>query len=167
MNYGVFNNLEFWTTKYCCLPASKSAKMLIFAVQKKLTMQFLKGSKLYSIFKGTCPVCHQGEMYVEKNPYKLLKNLQMHERCSHCDTKFKMEPSFFYGAMYVSYGVGVGIAVATFIIAFFFLGFDRHYTFFSIIVVLALLFPIILRVSRNIWINLFMHYDKNSIKRNT
>lgn len=128
-------------------------------------MQFLKGSKLYSIITGTCPVCHNGEMYVEKNPFKFSKTLQMHDRCSHCDTKYKMEPSFFYGAMYVSYGVGVAIAVATFVLTFFFLGFDRHYTFFAIIIVLALLFPIILRVSRNIWINLFMKYDKNSAEK--
>jgi len=135
--------------------------MLIFVVQKKLTMQFLKGNKLYSILTGTCPVCHNGEMYLDKNPFKLKKNLQMYERCSHCNTKFKMEPSFFYGAMYVSYGVGVAIAVTTFVVAFFLFGLDRHYTFFTIIIVLIVLFPIILRVSRNIWINLFMHYDKN------
>jgi len=60
-------------------------------------MQFLKGTKLYSVLTGTCPVCHKGKMYVEPNPYKLSKVLQMHDRCSHCDIKFKMEPSFFYG----------------------------------------------------------------------
>lgn len=144
------------------MPASKFAKMPIFAVQKKLIMQFLKGNKLYSIFTGTCPVCHRGEMYVEKNPFKISKILKMHDRCSHCGTKFKMEPSFFYGAMYVSYGVGVAIAVATFIITFFFLKLDRHITFFAIIITLTLLFPYILRISRNIWINMFMHYDKNA-----
>ncbi len=127
-------------------------------------MQFLKGSKLYSILKGTCPVCHKGEMYVERNPYLFSQTLKMHDRCSHCNTKFKMEPSFFYGAMYVSYAVGVAIAVATFIIAYFFIGLDRNYTFLSIIVTLVLTLPLILRVSRNIWINFFMHFDKNKAK---
>ena len=134
--------------------------MLNFAVLKKLTMQFLKGTKLYSVLTGTCPVCHKGKMYVEPNPYKLSKVLQMHDRCSHCDIKFKMEPSFFYGAMYVSYAVGVALAVAAFIIAFFFIGLDKHYTFLAIIGVLVIMFPIILRISRNIWINFFMKYDK-------
>ena len=123
-------------------------------------MQFLKGTKLYSVFTGTCPVCHRGKMYVEANPYKLSKVLQMHDRCSHCEIKFKMEPSFFYGAMYVSYAVGVALAVAAFIIAFFFIGLDKHYTFLAIIGVLVIMFPIILRISRNIWINFFMKYDK-------
>lgn len=123
-------------------------------------MQFLKGSKLYSIFKGTCPVCHNGKMYIEDNPYNLMKVLKMHDRCSHCNTKFKMEPSFFYGAMYVSYAVGVALAVAAFIIAYVFFGLDRNYTFLAIILTLVILFPLILRVSRNIWINFFMKYDK-------
>jgi uncharacterized protein (DUF983 family) len=134
--------------------------MLIFAMLKKPMMQFLKGTKLYSIFTGTCPVCHKGKMYVERNPYKISDILKMHDHCSHCNTKFKMEPSFFYGAMYVSYSVGVAIAVATFIISYFFIGLDRNYTFLAIILALVLLLPIILRVSRNIWINFFMKYDE-------
>ncbi len=128
-------------------------------------MQILKGNKLYSIFTGTCPVCHEGEMYVEGNPYKLKKVLKMHDRCSHCGTKFKMEPSFFYGAMYVSYAVGVAIAVAAFVIAYFFMGLDRHITFITIILALVITFPLILRISRNIWINFFMSYRKEAGKK--
>ena len=132
---------------------------------KKSTMQFLKGSKLYSVFTSTCPVCHEGEMYIEKNPFILSKVLKMHDHCSYCNTKFKMEPSFFYGAMYVSYSVGVAIAVAAFVIAYLFLGLDRHYTFLVIILALIVTFPYILRISRNIWINMFMKYDKNAIEK--
>ncbi|HPE84033.1 MAG TPA: DUF983 domain-containing protein [Aequorivita sp.] len=127
-------------------------------------MQLLKGSKLYSIFTGTCPVCHEGEMYLEKNPYKISKIMKMHDHCSHCGKKFKIEPSFFFGAMYVSYGVGVAIAVAAFIISYFFIGLDKNYTFLVIILTLIILFPPIVRVSRNIWINFFVKYDKNKAK---
>ena len=125
-------------------------------------MNFLKGTKLYSIFTGTCPVCHQGDLYVESNPYKFSETLKMHDKCSHCGVKFKIEPSFFYGAMYVSYAVGVAIAVAVFIIAFFFIGLDRDYTFLAIILTLVLLLPLILRISRNIWINFFFKYDEKA-----
>lgn len=128
-------------------------------------MRLLKGSKLYSIFTGTCPVCHGGKMYIEPNPYKIRKVLKMHEHCSHCNLKFKIEPSFFYGAMYVSYGVGVAIGVAVFIISYFFLNQNEHITFLAIILALVITFPIILRVSRNIWINLFLTYDKNTIEK--
>jgi len=134
--------------------------MLNFAALKKLIMKLIKGTKLYSIFTGTCPVCHQGDMYLENNPYKLSKIMKMHDNCSNCGKKFKIEPSFFFGAMYVSYGVGTAIAIATFIIAYFFLGLDRNYTFLVIIIALSVLFPYILRISRNIWINIFLDYDK-------
>lgn len=138
--------------------------MLNFAVQKKPIMQFLKGSKLYSIFTSTCPVCQEGDMYVENNPYKISKLMEMHENCSNCGKKFKIEPSFFFGAMYVSYGVGVAIAVAAFIISYFIVGLDRNYSFLVIILTLAVLFPLIVRISRNIWINFFVPFDKNKAK---
>ncbi|WP_299260299.1 DUF983 domain-containing protein [uncultured Aquimarina sp.] len=123
-------------------------------------MSFLKGTKIYSVFTGTCPVCQNESMYKETNPYKLGKIFQMHERCSHCNTKYKIEPSFFYGAMYVSYGVGIGFAVTAFLIGNFFLKLNLLNTFFVIVGTLLAFFPIILRLSRNIWINIFMHYGK-------
>lgn len=40
----------------------------------------------------------------------------MHERCKHCNTKYKIEPSFFYGAMYVSDPVGLTFAGIVFVL---------------------------------------------------
>lgn len=91
---------------------------------------------------------------------------KMHERCSHCDLKYKIEPSFFYGAMYVSYGVGIAFAVAAFVIANLFLGADLIETFIAIIVTLIVFMPVIMRLSRNIWINMFVSYDaKANLKK--
>lgn len=123
-------------------------------------MSFLKGTKIYSIITGTCPVCQNESMYKESNPYILGKVFQMHERCSHCNTKYKIEPSFFYGAMYVSYGVGIAFALVAFVFGNFLLKLSLLNTFFVIVATLIVFFPIILRLSRNIWINLFMHYGK-------
>ena len=126
---------------------------------------FSKGSKIYSIIKGTCPKCHEESMYVNKNPYAISETLKMHERCSNCNTKYKIEPSFFFGSMYVSYGVGIAFAVAAFVISYFFFGADKFNAFLSIVGTLIFFLPIILRLSRNIWINLFMKYDKNLAKK--
>ncbi|PTX58551.1 uncharacterized protein DUF983 [Kordia periserrulae] len=120
-----------------------------------------KGTKLNSILTGSCPKCQNESMYQVKNPYKLNTTLKMHETCSHCGTRYKIEPSFFYGAMYVSYGVGIAFAVAAFIIARYFIGIsDLLTTFFIIMGTLIGFMPIIMRLSRNIWINLFISYDK-------
>ena len=104
-------------------------------------------------------------MYKEANPYKLNKIYVMHERCAVCNTKFKIEPSFFYGAMYVSYGLGVAFAVAAFITSYFFIGLEVIPSFFSIVFVLIAFMPIIMRLSRNIWINMFLSYDKHAKHR--
>lgn len=124
----------------------------------------LKGTKLYSIFTGTCPVCQQESMYKEPNPYKMSQLFEMHESCSHCHTKYKIEPSFFYGAMYVSYPVGIAFAVAAFVISFFFFGSSLLTAFIAIVLTLIVFLPVIVRLSRNIWINLFLKYDKNKLK---
>lgn len=126
---------------------------------------FKKGNKLYSILTGVCPKCHSESMYINKNPYKFSETLKMHEHCSNCNTKYKIEPSFFYGAMYVSYAVGIAFAVAAFIISFVFFGAGRNTTFISIIATLIVFLPVILRLSRNIWINIFMKFDKSLVKK--
>jgi len=120
-----------------------------------------KGSKLYSILTGTCPRCHEESMYVDKNPFNLAKIYKMHERCSHCGQPYKIEPSFYFGAMYVSYGIGVAISIAAFALSFSLLGTSLKTAFITIIVSLIALMPLIMRVSRNIWINIFVNYDKN------
>jgi len=120
-----------------------------------------KGSKLNSILTGSCPKCQEESMYLEKNPFKMGKIFEMHESCSHCGTRYKMEPSFFYGAMYVSYGLSIAFGVAAFIIANVFIGLGLIHSFVAIVATLILTFPIILRLSRNIWINMFVHFDKD------
>ncbi|TYB78208.1 DUF983 domain-containing protein [Bizionia myxarmorum] len=123
-----------------------------------------KGTKLYSIFTGACPKCHQASMYVNKNPYVLKDIQKMHENCKHCGFKFHIEPAFFYGSMYVSYGVGIAFAMAAFIISYNFIGTGLITAFIAIVVTLIGFSPIIMRISRNIWINMFVDYDKEKAK---
>ena len=124
-----------------------------------------KGSKLNSILTGTCPRCQEESMYVEKNPYNLPKIYEMHEDCSHCGLHYQIEPSFFYGAMYVSYGITVIVGIATFIIAKVILGLELTPSFIAIIVALVVTMPITARLARNIYINMFVSYDAGANKK--
>ncbi|TXG36543.1 DUF983 domain-containing protein [Seonamhaeicola maritimus] len=126
---------------------------------------FKKGTKFYSIITGSCPKCHQESMYCNKNAYIIADTLKINECCSNCNTKYRIEPSFFYGAMYVSYAVGIAFAVAAFVISNLFLNASLKVTFISIVGTLVVFMPIIMRLSRNIWINFFMHYDKDLVKK--
>jgi uncharacterized protein (DUF983 family) len=85
----------------------------------------------------------------------------MNENCSHCGLKYQIEPSFFYGAMYVSYGLNVAIGIAAFIISYVILNTSLKAAFISIIASMVISFPLVLRMSRNIYINMFVSYDEN------
>jgi uncharacterized protein (DUF983 family) len=118
-----------------------------------------KGSKLYSILTGTCPKCQNESMYLDKNLLHLGSVLKMNDQCSHCGLKYQIEPSFFYGAMYVSYGLNVAVGIAAFIVSYLIFHSSIKTSFIAIIMTLIVLFPIVLRWSRNIYINMFVSYD--------
>ena len=123
-----------------------------------------KGSKINSILTGSCPRCQNKSMYVNSNPYNMLTVLKMHERCDHCDLKYQLEPSFFYGAMYVSYAVNVAIGIAAFVISRVFFELNLKISFGIIVGSLLVLYPLVLRWSRNIYINMFISYDPTTKK---
>ena len=73
-----------------------------------------------------------------------------------------LEPSFFYGAMYVNYGITVALSIAVFVITKLALDFDLLQSFIAVVVVLFVLAPLNLRLSRILWINMFVNYEKAS-----
>ncbi len=118
----------------------------------------LKGTKLYSIFKNKCPKCHQGDFFVTKSPYTS-DFIKMHDKCSYCGEIFHKEVGFFYGAMYVSYGVNIGLGIGLFILMVLLLKTSLLTYLFSFLGLVIILFPWVMRVSRLIYINIFVKYD--------
>jgi len=123
---------------------------------------FKKGTKIYSILFNKCPKCHEGDFMKEKNIFKLHKAFNMHKSCSECSFKYMMEPSFFYGAMYVNYALTVGIGIITFAIATLFFKLTLLESFIPIVAMLLLTAPVTIRLSRIIWINIFVKFDRSS-----
>lgn len=122
-----------------------------------------KGSKLYSILKFKCPHCHEGEFFIENNPYNLKTFSQTHKKCAKCGNSFTMEPGFYYGAMYVSYALGVA-HIVSFLVAKAILGFEMEFWPFIILVgsVLLILTPLYYALSKIIWANFFFHYKNKN-----
>ena len=127
---------------------------------------FKKGTKLFSVLFNKCPKCHEGDFLKEKNILKLHKVYDMHQYCATCGLKYMMEPSFFYGAMYVNYALTVGISIITFVIATLFFNSGLIESFIPIVVVLLLTAPFSIRFSRIIWINFFVRYNPDSNNAN-
>ena len=123
---------------------------------------FKKGTKLYSITKGKCPKCHEGNFFKNGLTFHPSKVTRLHENCPNCNLKYMLEPSFYFGAMYVNYGITVAISIVVFLIAK--LGFNLNllHSFLAVIGALFILAPINLRLARILWINMFVNY-KNEV----
>ena len=115
-----------------------------------------KGTALYSILHFKCPYCREGEFFVA-HPYNLRRAGDLHERCPKCNGRYTIEPGFYYGAMYVSYALGVAIAVAVWV-AFLVLAPDTapHWIVGTLGVVMLLAGPYLYALSRIIWANMFL-----------
>lgn len=126
----------------------------------------MKGSRLYSILKEKCPVCQEGDVFESKQKYNLKQFDKMHTNCSHCGHKYEKENGFWYGAMYVSYGLTVGLSAATFVICYLLFPHASVWTYIlAIVLVLFALVPVTFRMSRMVWMNLFTHYDPLKAKK--
>ncbi len=120
---------------------------------------FAKGSKLYSIFKFKCPHCHEGEFFVDRNPYHLRTIGDNLEKCPVCERRYEPEPGFFYGAMYVSYAYGVMMFVAVYA-AVHLLAPNASIGWYigAILAALIILSPYLYVLSKTTYANLFLHY---------
>ena len=111
--------------------------------------------KLRAILGMKCPTCFEGVLYSDPNPFHFRKLHVMHQQCNKCGQVLNPEPGFYYGAMYVSYGLSVNL----FLIFFFFSEFVYEMSglvFISAYTLsLLVLFPYIFRYSRVIYIHLF------------
>ena len=125
---------------------------------------FSKGNKLYSILRSKCPSCHEGEVFKEKNPYKLGQIFNMHEQCEMCGQRYEIERGFFYGSMYVNYALAIALSVAVFVAleVLYPVGFKVYLVVNASL--LLLLTPVVARIGRLIWMNLFIHYSKHRSK---
>lgn len=115
---------------------------------------------IYSTATNTCPRCHRGKVFTENNPYKLGSVFKMEKSCSSCGQVYEKETGFFYGAMYVSYGITAGWFILWFALQNLFL----HWEMWTILTVViswtVLVAPLTLRWSRMLWLNFFVKYDR-------
>jgi len=71
-----------------------------------------------------------------------------------------IEPAFYFGALYVSYAITVAVCIITFIISKLLIGLPSLTSFAIVFIALILFVPINLRLSRILWINMFVSYEE-------
>jgi len=124
-------------------------------------MLFKKGTKLYSISRFKCPKCHEGDLY--KTSLLSMKGIyNMHEKCPKCQQDFEKEPGFYWGAMYIGYGLSSGYMLTAMLICLFVFNLSTNQSFATAIAGAVIIFPLIARLARAIWINIYVKYRRTN-----
>jgi uncharacterized protein (DUF983 family) len=123
-------------------------------------------SYLVSTLDNRCPRCRTGKIFSSSNPYDLKNTVKMHRQCPVCGQPTEIEVGFYYGTGYVSYAVTTAFSVATFIAWWALIGFStedtRFFWWLGINSVLMILMqPLFMRLSRSLWLSWFVSYDPN------
>lgn len=120
-----------------------------------------------TVLTNKCPRCREGFIYKDKSAYKnVLKCTRMEEKCPVCGQPTELEVGFYYGTGYVSYAVAVGVCIASFIVWYLTIGFsldDNRFFWWmgSNAVLLVLMQPVLMRLSRTLWLSWFVKYDRD------
>ena len=128
--------------------------------------QHSKPSLLISVLQNKCPRCREGHMYKHNHPYRLKDFMQMNEYCEVCGQPMEPETGFYFGTGYVSYALSIALSVASFIAWWVFVGLsvydNRLFWWIGVNGVLLLIMqPLLMRISRTIWLYFFVYYDRN------
>ena len=129
----------------------------------------MSGKKTYpgyftAVLTNRCPRCREGKIYEVDNAYKLKTCLKMREACPVCGQPTEIEVGFYYGTGYVSYAISVLVCVFSFIIWWLIIGFSlkdaRLFWWLAFNTVLLIgLQPLLMRLSRTLWLSWFVRYD--------
>ena len=124
-----------------------------------------KPNYFFSILQNKCPRCRRGKMYKWSSAYKLKAFMQMNDRCPVCSQPLNMEPGFYYGTNMVSYALAVIICIISFFLWWVTIGFslsdNRFFWWIGInAILLILLQPPLMRLSRTVWLSFFVPYSK-------
>lgn len=126
---------------------------------------------LRAILNHKCPHCREGNMFKDSSSYHLRSFMKMNERCPICGQKMELEQGFYYGTGYVSYALTVAFSASTFVAWWVLIGMsiddNRVFWWMGInILLMILLQPYFMRLSRTIWLSFFVKYDNSILDNN-
>lgn len=125
-------------------------------------------SLLASVLTCKCPKCRKGDLFPKGNLMHPLRFHKMNETCPACGQSFDPEPGFYFGAMFVSYGVNTALFIGVWVVLAFLV---EDYSLTTLLVLLGLtvvvFLPITFRLSRSIWIAIFVPFQNAKSKNLT
>lgn len=102
-------------------------------------------------------------MFPKGNLLHPMRFHQMNDRCAVCGQSFEPEPGFYFGAMFVSYGLNTALFIAVWTLLALLV---EDYSLSTLLILLGLtvvvFLPITFRLSRSIWIAIFVRFQKTA-----
>jgi hypothetical protein len=98
-------------------------------------------------------------MFSDPNPFHLKNITTMPENCACCGQRMELEPGFYIGAMYVSYGISVALFLTNFFVLHIFLEVPSVWFLTLNTLILLGLWPVIFRYARAFYLYLFVSFD--------
>ncbi len=126
-----------------------------------------KPSLIGAIAHMKCPSCRKGHMFSQKSIFPLNKMMEMPDECPVCGQKMEPQIGFYYGTGYVSYALSVALFAFNLVWywAFFGLSYKDYSIFYYLITsisVVLVLQPFIMRISRVLYLYMFVRYGAHS-----
>ena len=110
---------------------------------------------LAHIIKNECPRCHQGKAFQNSNLFSFKAEI-MNKECPVCHLNFTKEPGFYWGSMYVSYGLAVlEVFITYFACRIAGTGAFDMINLWIILGMIVLLSPFNFRMARLVWLYIF------------
>lgn len=104
-------------------------------------------------------------MFEKGNFFHPLRFHRMNKSCDRCGQSFEPEPGFYFGAMFVSYGLNTALFIGVWVILSLLVD---DYSLTTLLVLLGLtviiFLPLTFRLSRSVWIAIFVPFQKNAIE---
>lgn len=123
-----------------------------------------KHGYLWGVLNHKCSRCRTGNMFQEKNSYRLKNFMKMNTYCPDCGQRMEIEVGFYYGTGYVSYVLSVMLSAATFVAWWLFIGIsltdNRFFWWIGFnMITLIVAQPYMMRLSRAVWLSFFVKYN--------
>lgn len=134
-------------------------KILLFLFHLIISPKFvlLNNKKMIvaDIVLNKCPRCKEGLVFQNSNLFAY-KAIKMNTKCPHCQYGFIKEPGFYWGAMYVSYGLSTLEGIIAYIICRL-CGMEAFdpINLYIVIATMLLFAPLNYRLSRLVWLYIF------------
>ncbi len=119
--------------------------------------------KWINAWQYRCPRCRQSPLFTE--PFEISKPLEMPYACTTCGQRYEPEPGYYFGAMFISYGLSSMLLLPIALILNIYTELSVNGIMAIIIFIGAILFMRILRLSRSLWIHIMIRYDPSAINR--